>query len=243
MSQVKPRLLCVFVFTTVFAVASPGGLFSQDKNSRENVKDWFQLVDITIPAQSRFRKLGNIDKPPQLFVLVRRNDKPLQGYYSSTSVMEGWTVKFPSLVKNQFPIRLSDPNSRYTIEVWDNDRFSGNEHVFTMHFDGREILKPLSPKTGERDAVITFKPIQTPEEYKGTNERGWARVAWDSCRNRVAIWSDNAGAWWGQNLITYDRLKEGKYDLLQDEVAMRKVCIKKTGSIEKSLSKLTTTER
>lgn len=96
-----------------------GGTAASDKSGTDKTSGlegkWHQLINVTIPTDSGIRKAPNINHPPRLYVIVRKNGRQL-GSYSTTR--DGWEVDYEVDPKNQWLIS-EDPQARYTIEIWD----------------------------------------------------------------------------------------------------------------------------
>ena len=143
-------------------------------SKQEGPKDkrvWYQLVNITIPADSPLRKLSSIDKPPQLCLVLKKNGKKI----GTTSHDTGWSVDFPSKINNQFPIR-ENSDARYTLEVWDWNRWSGHQMIFNVtQIKGEEFRDKIYEVGGtfkekSRLAYFIWKQIETPEKYQESEE-------------------------------------------------------------------------
>ena len=148
----------------------------------KNVRFWYQLVNVTIPSDSALRLLENIDKPPQVYIIFKKDGK----YLGETTVHTGWTVDFPHKIDNQFPIRIRS-DAVYAIEVWDDDTF-GNENIFNItQIKGEEFAKPIYQKGGAFEdkkslAYITWKKIQL---RRNTEKRSLSRKA---AERIIATW-------------------------------------------------------
>ena len=142
--------------------------------TKKEVRCWYQLLNVTIPPESALRNLKNIDKPPQMYVIVKKDGK----FVGETTVVDGWTVDFSHTVANQFPIR-SGSESRYTLEVWDDDTWSPGENIFNItQVKGEDFAEgKILQKGGKYDeehmlAYILCKEIPTPKEYQdGDDEK------------------------------------------------------------------------
>jgi hypothetical protein len=139
---------------------------AKDAPPKKDVRFWYQLVNVTIPPDSALRLLDNIDKPPQIYVIFKKDGKQL----GETTVHTGWTVDFPHKLDNQFPVRIRS-DAVYTIELWDDDTFGDQNIVNITQIKGEEFAEPIYQKGGEFEdkkslAYITWKKIKTPDEYQ-----------------------------------------------------------------------------
>ena len=136
---------------------------------KKDVLLWYQLVNVTIPPDSPLRKSDNIDHPPDIYVIVRKNGKKAGRTTRST----GWQVDFPYQVANQFPIRIRSA-ARYTIEVWDEDYgfWNANNNIFNItQVKGEEFAEKIYQKGGALDvksrlAYTVWKQVPTPKKYR-----------------------------------------------------------------------------
>jgi hypothetical protein len=149
---------------------SDSGTEKPNSPTDKDVRRWYQLLNVTIPPESPLRNRVDIDRPPQVYVIVKKDGKPI----GTTSVVTGWAVDFPHDVANQFPIR-SQSESRYTLEVWDDDTWSPGQNIFNItQIKGEEFAKETVRQEGgkydqeESLAYTRWKEIPTPEKYRDT---------------------------------------------------------------------------
>lgn len=94
--------------TVFFALTIAGAATSQvvendvvpDEKPRQ--PSWFRLVNVDIPPDSPLRNSPNIDHPPDLYVVVKKDGTALG---KGSTIQKGWSVDFPKgKPENEWPI-------------------------------------------------------------------------------------------------------------------------------------------
>lgn len=129
-----------------------------------------RLVNVTIPADSPLRNYTEINHPPVLYVLVKKNGVQLANY---SSQVKGWSVDFPKgKPENEWEI-AEDADDRYAIELWDSN-WGEDDLALTITGlkaqDFRGTICEAGPKGMSKDRLvtITFVAVPTPEAAIGS---------------------------------------------------------------------------
>jgi hypothetical protein len=137
------------------------------QDGSEGVRQWFQLVNVTIPPDSTHRKRDDLDKPPQLYVVVEKNGEVIEGH---SSIKTGWSADFAAKEENMWPV-WSGTDDRYSIEVWDSNWLSDVQIVKITELSGKDFEKIIYEDGGVLDdksrlVRITLKASRPPMEKK-----------------------------------------------------------------------------
>lgn len=170
MSRIVPTCCVILVFPCFVA--------AHHDTSQEETPVWYEIVNVTIPADSPHRHNKSLNKPPRIFVIVKEDGKPIgpsRGWLSqlgpSTNHYPGWEVDFEKGIKDhRWPI-WSRGDKVYSIEFWDFNHVWNNVQVLSItqlkgaDFAKLTIYENTSPNlTAERKATIKFRQIPAPEE-------------------------------------------------------------------------------
>ena len=160
---------------------------AEQKEGIKGKRVWYRLVNITIPPDSPLRSNSEVNKPPKLFLVLKKNGEKIG---ESTDDSKGWSVDFPHELDNQFPIR-EGAGDCYTLEVWD-DQWS-NHLVFNItQIEGKRfcaetfkdgggakdkemfVIYKACSKFAEKHqrAYIVWKRIPAPEKYRKKEAAG-----------------------------------------------------------------------
>ena len=146
--------------TIAFALASSHVTTAVAADPAKSVR--CRLVNVNIPADSPLRISTEINHPPILYILVKRNGVQLTQY---SSQHKGWSVDFPKdSPDNEWEIP-EGPDDRYSIELWDSNW--GNDDLALSitglkDQDFRGTIYEQGPKGMSKDRLvtITFAPVK-----------------------------------------------------------------------------------
>jgi hypothetical protein len=123
-----------------------------------------RLVNVTIPADSPLRNSTEINHPPVLYVLVKKNGVQLAQY---SSQHQGWSVDFPKdNPSNQWEIS-EGADDRYAIELWDSN-WGPDDLALSItglnEQDFRGTIYEQGPKGMSKDRLVTvaFAIVKSP---------------------------------------------------------------------------------
>jgi hypothetical protein len=135
----------------------------KDKKSTPKAIVLYELVNVTIPPDSPHRKNTNLNQPPRLFVIMKRNGVQLG---SASTEARGWSADFiRDDPKNQWEVS-EGTDDRYTIEVWDRNLIRKNSMIFNLtSLKGEDFGMKMS-ETGpalvdkDRLAIIEWRKVE-----------------------------------------------------------------------------------
>jgi hypothetical protein len=142
------------------------------KNAVAGTRHWFRLVNVTFPADSTLRNDASVNKPPCLYVVLKKNGA--QVGECSTYDSKGWSVDFTEdeqRLVNVWPV-WKGTKDRYTIEVWDLHSWTRSHHMIfnVTGLSGEDFDSKVYERAGklidkERLATIEFQEVETPDKY------------------------------------------------------------------------------
>ena len=153
-------------FLVLFALSGCGvSAPAKDKENAPKASVRYELVNVTIPPDSPYRKNLNLNQPPRLFVIVKRNGVPLG---SASTTAQGWSADFVrDESKNQWEVS-EGTDDRYTVEVWDWNLIWKNIMIFNLtglkgEDFGRKMYEPGTALVDkDRLATIEWRKIEKP---------------------------------------------------------------------------------
>ena len=122
---------------------------------KERTRVWYRLVNVTIPPDSPHRNSAAINKPPHLYVTLKKNGKSL----GDSVAIKGWSVDFPIDVKQQWPI-WENTKDRYSLELWD-DNWGTDDLILTVTGPTGDSFRADLYENGSngmaKDRLVKFK--------------------------------------------------------------------------------------
>lgn len=142
--------------------------------STQSSTSWYQLVNVTIPPDSPLRNDDNTNKPPELYIVLKRNGREID---VKCTVHKGWSVDFaqvPDGSVNVWPIRQGT-NDRFTVEVWDSQVWGYHQVFNVTGLSGKDFDSTIREPGGalitkDRLATIVFQKVAVPAKY-ATNKK------------------------------------------------------------------------
>jgi len=117
---------------------------------------WYQLVNVTIPEQSRHRHDDRLNAPPHLYIIIERDGEELG---PASQVKRGWRIAFPSRPENEWPI-WEGSTARYTIKLMDEQYGRDAQILEITDLKGeafREVVVEIEDSPFDKDKLVRFK--------------------------------------------------------------------------------------
>lgn len=134
------------------------------EGQQESTRTWYRLVNVTIPPDSPLRNSATINKPPKLYMTLKKNGTSL----GDSVAIKGWSVDFPKGKKQNWPIR-EGTKDRYSLELWD-DQWGEDPLILSVTGLTGQSLRGDIYENGsngmakDRLVKFTFEPLEPTDD-------------------------------------------------------------------------------